>query len=118
MRTGPVVRFVRAKACGSRGLVCPPAEFHFTVTIAPKPELLSKGKSALLIGKATAVIAAELGGKVNFKECGDLESALALASREALSGDTVLLAPACASYDQFTNYEQRGERFKTLVREL
>jgi UDP-N-acetylmuramoylalanine--D-glutamate ligase len=81
-------------------------------------ELRAKAKTVLLIGKATPIIAAELGGRVNVVECGDLETALARASSEAVAGDSVLLAPACASYDQFTSFEHRGDRFKSLVKEL
>jgi UDP-N-acetylmuramoylalanine--D-glutamate ligase len=81
-------------------------------------ELRAKAKAVLLIGQATPVIAAELGGRVKLVECGDLETALGRASHEAVAGDTVLLAPACASYDQFKSFEQRGERFQALVKEL
>jgi UDP-N-acetylmuramoylalanine--D-glutamate ligase len=50
--------------------------------------------------------------------CGTIQDAIALASREALPGDTVLLAPACASFDQFQSFEHRGRVFKALVHEL
>ena len=50
--------------------------------------------------------------------CGNLEHAVAEAYRNARAGDTVLLAPACASFDQFENFEHRGREFKRLVREL
>jgi UDP-N-acetylmuramoylalanine--D-glutamate ligase len=49
---------------------------------------------------------------------GSLERALTLAWERARPGDTVLLAPACASFDQFENYEHRGRVFKQLVRAL
>lgn len=81
-------------------------------------ELRAKAKAVLLIGRAAPIIASELGGRVKMIECGDLAGAVAYASREAVGGDTVLLAPACASYDQFTSFEQRGDRFKFLVKEL
>ena len=49
---------------------------------------------------------------------GTLEQAVSDAAGVAGEGDVVLLAPACASFDQFRDYEQRGERFRELVREL
>ena len=51
-------------------------------------------------------------------DCGTLERAVAYARAHAVAGDTVLLAPACASFDQFQNYEERGKHFKHLVTEL
>ena len=50
--------------------------------------------------------------------CGDLEQAVAAAASAARPGDTVLLSPACASYDQYPDFEARGEHFRALVREL
>ena len=47
-----------------------------------------------------------------------LEKAVELASQVARSGETVLLSPACASFDQFRDFEERGDRFRTLVRAL
>jgi UDP-N-acetylmuramoylalanine--D-glutamate ligase len=52
------------------------------------------------------------------ERAGTLERAFAMASERAGEGDTVLLAPACASFDQFENYEHRGRVFKQLVRAL
>lgn len=51
-------------------------------------------------------------------QCGDLVTALRLAASRAVPGDVVLLAPACASFDQYSNYEERGEHFRSLVRAL
>ena len=48
--------------------------------------------------------------------CGTLETAVAYCKKEAKSGESVLLSPACASWDQFRNFEERGDRFKELVR--
>ena len=47
--------------------------------------------------------------------CGDLETAVATALKRAVAGEAILLSPGCASYDQFENYERRGESFVQLV---
>jgi len=76
---------------------------------------------AYLIGAASAQFARTLEGSAPYELCGTLEAAVAAAAREAsLSAapePVVLLSPACASYDQFVNFEQRGERFRALVSE-
>jgi len=58
------------------------------------------------------------GTAVPLHECGDLERAVAAASAAASTGETVLLSPACASFDQFADFEARGERFLKLVGEI
>ena len=74
---------------------------------------------AYLIGQAAPDIARALRDEgVEHVDAGDLASAVALASADASSGDVVLLAPACASFDQFSDYEHRGARFRALVEEL
>ena len=55
---------------------------------------------------------------VPYEQCGDLARALAAAAGAAEPGDVVLLSPACASYDQFSSYERRGEEFGRLVQKL
>src|SRR5207248_7899137 len=81
---------------------------------------LFEGRVAALltIGEDAPRIAQELGDLAPVSACGDLRTAIARARSMARSGDTVLLSPACASYDQFRNFEDRGEQFKALVREL
>jgi UDP-N-acetylmuramoylalanine--D-glutamate ligase len=71
--------------------------------------------AAYLIGEAAPEIHTALDGAVPLHDCGDLEHAVAAASTAARPGEAVLLSPACASYDQFANFEERGERFKELV---
>jgi len=80
--------------------------------------LRSHARMAILIGSATDKIEAELAGVVPVERAETLARAVELASLRAQPGDTVLLAPACASFDQFENYEHRGRVFKQLVREL
>jgi UDP-N-acetylmuramoylalanine--D-glutamate ligase len=79
--------------------------------------LRGKARAALLIGAAAPKIRAQL-GDVPVIDCGTLENALEEAHRRAQPGDTVLLAPACASFDQFENYEHRGREFKRLAAAL
>jgi len=71
---------------------------------------------AYLIGETAGELAAALLAEdVPFASCGDLETAVCAAFADARPGDIVLLSPACASFDQFRDYEQRGERFRELV---
>ncbi len=86
--------------------------------------LHQRAKAALLIGAedyphaAAPLIRNTLGGIVPLIGCGTLDRAVQYAHDHAEPGDTVLLAPACASFDQFNNYEERGIAFKHLVTEL
>jgi UDP-N-acetylmuramoylalanine--D-glutamate ligase len=73
-------------------------------------------RAVYLIGEdAPEIAAAFADAEVPLHECGDLEGAFAAASSAAVSGEIVLLSPACASFDQFSDYEARGERFAALV---
>lgn len=80
--------------------------------------LRAKAKGALLIGTAAEKISAQLDGSVELIPCGNMDRAVEAAHSLAQAGDTVLLAPACASFDQFESYEHRGRVFKDLVRSL
>jgi UDP-N-acetylmuramoylalanine--D-glutamate ligase len=86
-------------------------------TVLREP-LRAKTRAALLIGAAAAKIAKQLGDSVPIVQCGTLAAAIDRASRSAVPGDTVLLAPACSSFDQFDNFEHRGRAFKDLVNAL
>jgi UDP-N-acetylmuramoylalanine--D-glutamate ligase len=83
-----------------------------------RESLAAKAHAALLIGAAAAKIAEQLQGAVRLVEARTLDQAIAEAYREAQPEDTVLLAPACASFDQFRSYEHRGEVFKQIVNRL
>jgi UDP-N-acetylmuramoylalanine--D-glutamate ligase len=75
-------------------------------------------RAVLLIGAAADKIEEQLGGVVPIERAGTMARAVELAAERARPGDTVLLAPACASFDQFESYEHRGRVFKQLVRGL
>ena len=77
--------------------------------------LKDKVKLLVVMGEAAERIKASLGSDVELQEAEDLSSALRLASRGATPGDTVLLSPACSSFDMFASYEERGKEFKRLV---
>ncbi len=80
--------------------------------------LRRRAKLAVLIGAAAEKIQRQFGGQVPVQASRTLERALAYCWERAEPGDTILLAPACASFDQFENYEHRGRRFKELVHAL
>jgi UDP-N-acetylmuramoylalanine--D-glutamate ligase len=75
-------------------------------------------KVLLTIGEDGPAVARELGDLAPTEACGDLPGAVRRAAALALPGDVVLLSPACASYDQFRDYEERGAAFRRLVQEL
>lgn len=85
---------------------------------ALREPLGAKAHAVLMIGAAAPKIAAQLDGAVRLVDAKTMDRAIALAFAEARPGDTVLLAPACASFDQFRSYEHRGEVFKQLVNQL
>jgi UDP-N-acetylmuramoylalanine--D-glutamate ligase len=72
-------------------------------------------KALLTLGEDAPAIERELGDLGPTESCGDLPTAVARAARLAVPGDVVLLSPACASYDQFRTYEERGETFRRLA---
>jgi UDP-N-acetylmuramoylalanine--D-glutamate ligase len=75
-------------------------------------------RTALLYGESAAELERALAGHVPTRRFTTLEEVVAHAAVHAQPGDTVLLAPACASFDQFRGFEERGDRFAALARAL
>jgi UDP-N-acetylmuramoylalanine--D-glutamate ligase len=75
-------------------------------------------RAVYLVGEEAGRIGAALAGAAPAQDCGDLEHAVAAARAAARPGEVILLSPACASYDQYRDFEERGEHFRALVREL
>ena len=80
--------------------------------------LEAKARAALLIGAAAEKIAGQLQGAAPLVDSKTLDAAVAHAYAGSQPGDTILLAPACASFDQFKSFEHRGEVFKQIVNQL
>ena len=80
-------------------------------------EAAARCRALYLIGQAEDELAADLEGAAALHHCGDLATAVDAAARAAGPGDVVLLSPACASYDHYTDYEERGAHFRRLVAE-
>ncbi len=82
-----------------------------------RPLFERRVKALLTIGEDAPRVEAQLGDLCATEACGTLAEAVRRAARVAASGDVVLLSPACASYDQFRSYEERGEAFRRLAAE-
>jgi UDP-N-acetylmuramoylalanine--D-glutamate ligase len=83
------------------------------------PVVAERCRAVYLIGAAAEEIGAALAhAEVPLRAAGDLSAAVALAHQSARPGDTVLLSPACASFDQYRDFEQRGDHFRSLVEAL
>jgi UDP-N-acetylmuramoylalanine--D-glutamate ligase len=90
--------------------------------IEPLRPLFGKVVKAYLIGEASESFAQTIGDSFPYECCGTLEGAVPVAARDALASELlepiVLLSPACASFDQFPDFEKRGDRFRALVEAL
>jgi len=83
-----------------------------------KQTLKQKVKHLILIGEARSKFRKILNGSFDYEEASSMEDAVRKAAENAASGDVVLLSPACASFDMFKNYEDRGNQFKSIVHNL
>ncbi len=91
-----------------------PKESDFSAAV---PVLEERVRGVFLIGEAAPALAAAWRAAVPCEICGTLDRAVAAARRAAAPGETVLLAPACTSYDQFRAYGERGDAFRHFARE-
>ena len=82
------------------------------------PLLQERARTVITVGSAAEKIETQLAALPRIERAGTLDRAVAYAFGQAAPGDVVLLAPACASFDQFENYEERGRAFKQLVAQL
>jgi UDP-N-acetylmuramoylalanine--D-glutamate ligase len=132
-RLGPVEFINDSKATNAdsteKALASFPGNIHWILGGKPKAGGIAtlepyfpRVAKAYLIGEATDEFATALGDEVPFERCGTLEVAVERAGNAALENardyTVVLLSPACASYDQFKNFEVRGDAFKSLVSRL
>ncbi|MCC6543372.1 MAG: UDP-N-acetylmuramoyl-L-alanine--D-glutamate ligase [Nitrospirae bacterium] len=83
-----------------------------------KPLIKERVKRLILIGEARDKIASVVGSVTETSFASSLNEAVSIAHREAVKGDVVLLSPACASFDMFRNFEDRGKQFKEIVWKL
>jgi UDP-N-acetylmuramoylalanine--D-glutamate ligase len=82
------------------------------------PLVARKARKVLAIGKAAPAVMRALSAAAPCEEAGTIARAVEIGTAEGRPGDVVLLSPACASFDQFRDYEHRGEAFEGLVRSL
>jgi len=75
-------------------------------------------KQVIVIGEAAPLLKKAWAGATTISEASTLREAVEFAAREASSGDVVLMSPACASFDMFMDYQDRGRQFKAAVQAL
>ena len=83
-----------------------------------KKILVNRVSGVYIIGKYSRVMASAWQDSVPCVVCADLKEAVGRAWKEARSGDVILLSPGCASFDQFKSFEDRGEQFLNIVRDI
>jgi UDP-N-acetylmuramoylalanine--D-glutamate ligase len=85
---------------------------------APLRDAVSATRAVILIGRDAPALRAVLQGSTELRNAVDMRDAVTKAAALAQPGDVVLLSPACASFDMFDNYQQRGDAFVAAVRAL
>jgi len=83
-----------------------------------KNQLLEKVRLILVIGEARKIIQKSLGGYTEITEVSSMADAVSMAHERSVPGDTVLLSPACSSFDMFDSYAHRGDVFCQAVRKI
>ncbi len=83
-----------------------------------RPLLETRVKTLLLLGQARDAIRSHIAGACPMEEVDSMQAAVARATEIAVAGDTALLSPACASFDMFRDFEERGEVFRQAVRDI
>ena len=83
-----------------------------------KKVLVNKVRGVYIIGKYSLVMSAAWQDCLSCVVCTDLESAVNRAWQDAQCGEVILLSPGCASFDQFKSFEDRGEQFLKIVRDI
>ena len=83
-----------------------------------KDALHKRVKAVVLMGEDASLLAKSIPESVTISYAEDMDEAVKLAVSHAHQGDVVLLSPACASFDMFKNYEQRGDVYMSTVREV
>lgn len=111
--------YVALESFGSNKIVWIAGGKHKGASYAPLADLIaSRVKAMILIGEAAGLIEKELGAITKAVRAGSMKEAVEKSRQLAAPGDVVLLSPACASYDMFQNYEDRGRQFKAAVGDL
>ena len=122
-RVEPVVRSAQAQLVdGEQRPLVPPelpgpvGELGVPPALAAAEPVRERCTRVYLIGEAADALAADIAPTgVPLERAGDLERAVAAARARAAEGGTVLLSPACASFDQYADFEQRGDHFRALA---
>jgi UDP-N-acetylmuramoylalanine--D-glutamate ligase len=114
-----VAAAVRAVQALHRPFVLIAGGHHKGESYAPLASALSSHcRAVVAYGEASELLASQLEGRCAIRIKASFDDAVRCAASLARPGDAVLLAPACASFDQFTNFEERGDRFRKLVNEI